>query len=493
MKCVLRFFLALVLVFVSSIVFVSSSFAALYSFSSFTFTTCGNTGNATSALSDCISSYGTSWAGNSSYFAVSSGIQTWTVPATANYVIIASGASQIDSINGVTSGTANGFGATITGTFALTQGQKIKILVGQSALTSSFVCGNGGSFVTDNSNNPLIVAGGAGGEGPYARSWRGYQASLTNNFGPAGGSGKSYGAGGGGLTGDGTDGTSEARDSHGVSFTNGGANPSSLGGFGGGGGGSSTGGGGGGYGGGAGGDAGSGSASGWGPGYGGSSYNSGSAQSAVLRNTYGQGSVQISLSTPSLSTPAAPIVSASSGNSINVSETSTTSNAISYIASVYASNGTTFIESSTISSDNITTNNLLSSLSPSTTYFVTIIALGDGSSYLSSAESPQSQVITLAGISSIYLSISGGNNPPKKLGITIISASINTGGVVTFFYNWRPLHCVPLTVVNAGSTVTCAWKPITTGLTSITAKLVPTSGSYSSSTSQPIFLTVGKR
>ena len=493
MRFFLRCFVTFVLILVSSIVPISSSFAALYSFSSFTFTTCGKSGNVTSALSDCIASYGTSWASNSSYFAVSAGIQTWTVPATANYVIVANGASQIDNTNGVTSGTANGFGATITGTFSLTQGQKIKILVGQSALSSNFVCGNGGSFVTDNSNNPLIVAGGAGGEGPYSNSWRGYQASTTNNYGPGGGAGKTYGAGGGGLTGDGTNGTYEAPLSHGVAFINGGVNPSGFGGFGGGGGGSSTGGGGGGYGGGAGGDTGSASEEGWGPGYGGSSYNSGSVPSAAVRNTYGQGTVQITLSTPSLNTPAAPIVSAVSGNSINVSETSTTSNAFSYIANVYASNGTTFVESSTISSSNITSNNILSALSPSTTYFVTIIAVGDGASYISSAESPQSQVITLAGISSISLSILSGNNPPKKLGLTTISAAINTDGVVTFYYNSKPLHCVPLTVVSVGSTVTCAWKPITTGPTSITAKLVPSSGSYSASTSQPLVLSVGKR
>jgi hypothetical protein len=227
----------------------------------------------------------------------SAGIQIWTIPA-GKYRFEVYGSSRANNANGVTSGTANGFGAYQVGEFTFASATSLKILVGQTA--SGNVNGNGGTFVVTSTNSALIVAGGAGGDGPYSTSWRGYQGSVSTGSG-AGGTGAQYGAGGGGFTNDGNNGISEATTTKGISFVNGGAGGGSAG-FGGGGGGSSTGGGGGGYSGGAGGDYGSGSQSGFGPGYGGLSYNSGSNVSSGIRNTLGPGYVTITSLGPSLTT-----------------------------------------------------------------------------------------------------------------------------------------------------------------------------------------------
>jgi hypothetical protein len=227
----------------------------------------------------------------------SSGIQVFTIPA-GKYRFEVYGASRNNNSNGISSGTANGFGAYQVGEFTFATSTSLKILVGQNS--SNDVSGNGGTFVATSSNTALIVAGGAGGDGPYSSSWRSYQASAATGSG-SGGSGTTYGAGGGGFTTDGGNGTSEATTTKGFSFINGGAG-GGLGGFGGGGGGSSTGGGGGGYSGGNGGSTGSGSASGWGPGNGGMSYNSGTNTSSGIRNSFGPGFVTITALGPALTT-----------------------------------------------------------------------------------------------------------------------------------------------------------------------------------------------
>ena len=221
--------------------------------------------------------------------------------------------------------------------------------------------------------------------------------------------------------------------------------------------------------------------------------NWGGANSATCNGTTQTLSLTFGPVTPQLGTPAAPIVSPTSATSIAVSETSTTANATNFRIKVYQSDGTTFVESITVSVSSITSPNSLTGLSPTTLYKITVTALGDNVSYADSNESTQTSVTTLAGISTISLAITAGNNPPKKLGSSTITASINTAGTVTFFYNSRPLHCLPLTVVVAGATVTCIWKPIISGSVRVTANLAPSSGSYSASTSPPLYLTVGTR
>lgn len=106
---------------------------------------------------------------------LSNGIQLWSVPVTGSYVIEATGASGANgtyySYSQPLVWRLGGLGAKITGTFQLSQGVYLKILVGQEGAISSFSYGNmpggggGASLVSFMNNSPLIVAGGGGGGG----------------------------------------------------------------------------------------------------------------------------------------------------------------------------------------------------------------------------------------------------------------------------------------------------------------------------------------
>jgi hypothetical protein len=140
------------------------------------------------------------------------------------------------------------------GTFSLSEGTVLKILVGQmggnsGACTSCAAGGGGGTFVTDDSNIPFIVAGGGNGENWEYWNTDGPDA-LTTNTGTHGGTVYGRAGGGGGFVSNGDDYNSQ---NYGMSFINGGTGGikatgnSGDGGFGGGGGTLYEGGGGGGY------------------------------------------------------------------------------------------------------------------------------------------------------------------------------------------------------------------------------------------------------
>lgn len=241
--------------------------------------------------------------GQQSYYATGSGksgsLQSFTVPSGTSLIIIEAWGAQ--GGGGGSYAGYGGLGARMRGSFAVTPGQELKILVGQKATETNSICmytgsGGGGSFVTDLSDNPWLIAGGGGGGAwPYISGRPGQTgtsgsagypvgaAGGTNGSGGlTGGSGDDgWGSGGGGLTGDGGDqgAGSSGGQGYGQAFINGalGGNgycSGGAGGYGGGGGsGNWGGGGGGGY---SGGGAGSGNGHGGG---GGGSYNSGSNQS----------------------------------------------------------------------------------------------------------------------------------------------------------------------------------------------------------------------
>jgi hypothetical protein len=156
---------------------------ALYSFTTFTFQTgniVGPTGaNATQLFANSYSNVGNTWLQNTAYYnTTGTGYQYWTVPATGTYQITAAGSrSGIgDFTSYPTTTTQYGRGATISGTFALSQGQIITIAVGQpSANTTSpsytAVGGGGGTFVVLGNTRPLVVAGGGGGNGGYGSAY----------------------------------------------------------------------------------------------------------------------------------------------------------------------------------------------------------------------------------------------------------------------------------------------------------------------------------
>lgn len=213
-------------------------------------------------------------------------IENFTVPACVTSITIEARGAQ-GGYN-TSSTTQSGLGAIMVGTFTVTPGQVLKILVGEQPSAAGGNGGGGGSFVTDNSNNPLIVAGGGGGSSQGADSpdkhgqvgtsggtgaGGGGTGGTAGSGGGIGASGFQAGAGGGLLT-NGADGWTT--NTGGLAFVNGGsggtANANARGGFGGGGSGSSyvVGGAGGGYSGG-----GSGGNSTAGVGGGGGSYNAG--------------------------------------------------------------------------------------------------------------------------------------------------------------------------------------------------------------------------
>ena len=93
---------------------------------------------------------------------------------TGTYVIEATGGSGGNGTHGTQSyplpWTLGGLGAKIIGSFELSRGSQLKILVGQEGGTSITFPdrpggGGGGTFVSLSDNTPLIIAGGGGGGG----------------------------------------------------------------------------------------------------------------------------------------------------------------------------------------------------------------------------------------------------------------------------------------------------------------------------------------
>ncbi len=251
-----------------------------------------------------------SW-GQIQTFNYTGSIQSYTVPSCVSSITIAAYGAEGEA------GCYNtpGQGAQITGTFTVTPGQVLDVIVGQQPTSNGcggpYYCGagGGGSYVWDPSSSaqPYIVAGGGGGS-----SWGSTQSgpgsatttptNSNNNANGAGGSGGGGGtgvtsAGGGGWTGNGTGGVGGSGG--GFSVSNGAAggaagSPGAQGGFGGGGGcygNNGSGGGGGGYNGGGGGT--SGGIGGWGGGGGGGSYNAGTNQTNTQGGWTGNGKVVI--------------------------------------------------------------------------------------------------------------------------------------------------------------------------------------------------------
>ena len=279
---------------------------ALYAFTTATFTPGGSLGREGPTLAEARTGLTgpevANWKNNTDYLNVTSGIISWTVPKNGIYKINALGAR-----GGKSSGYGGGLGARLIGDFVLSEGDVIKILVGQKGNPhiNYGSGGGGGTFVIkspyNNTGSILVIAGGGGGQAS-ALSSLGSNAVLTtaggdqttNTYGSttgggtAGGGGGRHtgnsngmGSGGGGFTGNGT---GSGSSSGGASFTNGGLGGISetssartntaVGSFGGGGSGTQTpnggAGGGGGYSGGAGGV--------WSGGGGGGSYNAGTSQ-----------------------------------------------------------------------------------------------------------------------------------------------------------------------------------------------------------------------
>ena len=120
------------------------------------FSTCNQSGYAGPSQSDCNNTYG------AGVVTVNDGVQYWTVPHSGVYTIDIMGARGGEP-TGYTSYDYYGRGARMKGDFELTEGEVLKILVGQYGTGDYYIGGGGGTFVATDDDEPLIVAGGGGG------------------------------------------------------------------------------------------------------------------------------------------------------------------------------------------------------------------------------------------------------------------------------------------------------------------------------------------
>lgn len=166
----------------------------------FVFTNCNKTSDTGPSQGDCSSAYNdTPLEGN---VTVVGGIQSWVVPGTGSYRIEVWGAQG----GRANAGADGGLGASMKGTFTLSAGTILEILVGQEGSVGPSCSGDclggggGGTFVALDMDDltPLIAAGGGGG-GNYGNS--GIDA-VTGSVGTDGG-GMPSGGGSGGSGGSG--------------------------------------------------------------------------------------------------------------------------------------------------------------------------------------------------------------------------------------------------------------------------------------------------
>lgn len=235
-------------------------------------------------------------------FSYTGSIVDFTVPSCVTQVTItASGAQGGDD----QSANPGGLGARMIGTFSVTGGETLKVLVGeqgQDGISQAYYrsgAGGGGSYVWQQTGNNLLIAAGGGGGAwgsSYPSTIHGSISTSGNNGHNAGGTGGNGGSGGTGFNDDDSGGgagwlTNGTGTGPGVRPLAGGAGGvnNRTGGFGGGGGSTNAAGGGGGYSGGGGGKNG-----GTIPGGGGGSFNSGTNQNNSSGVQSGNGQIIIS-------------------------------------------------------------------------------------------------------------------------------------------------------------------------------------------------------
>jgi len=161
-------------------------------------------------------------------------IVSYTVPAGMTSINIAASGAQGGNVTSVAS--TGGLGANMSGTFAVTPGNVLNILVGGQAGTAQFNAGGGGgTFVWDVTagNTLLVAAGGGGGAAANGAAFNGLDAVTTNNGTNGGGAGTGGGTSGNGGATTGTlfySGAGAGWLSDGVAGTNGGCPPTAAGG-----------------------------------------------------------------------------------------------------------------------------------------------------------------------------------------------------------------------------------------------------------------------
>ena len=544
MKGIRRNLLTALLLLSSNLLFIEPAQASLYAFTSHTFTNCSTTGSAGPTQASCRSAYSTTWDENNSYFTVTGGIQYWVVPATGSYTIEAGGAKGGNGNSGT-----GGAGAKITGTFNLTAGETIRILVGQSGGDNPVFAGGanrtggggGGTFVIKTPFNTnasiLLIAGGGGGSGSSSGGGPGQiTTSGQAGRGSSSGAGGINGGGGGGAQ-SGTAGTATTNGGTGSScsygsggggfFTNGGANCGggspviiglsfvsggsggaadsarsgsalTFGGFGGGAGSGHRAPGGGGYSGGG----GDGTSTGGG---GGGSYNSGTSQTNLSGSNSATGYVTITsaiapdttaptFTSSSTFTAAENIATSATAATIQVSESATVT--ISSGADAARFNITQSETNTAIIKFNISPDfEAPADVGGNNVYELTLTATDAASN-----AGTQSITITVTDVvdtsSFNSLALAGSATTANFRTAVVITANVTVASKVTFRVNGKVLpRCKNKLATGSGSSfsVTCTWRPSNRGQVALTAAATPTGAGISSTTATPVSIMVGKR
>ena len=543
MKGIRRHLLTALLLLSSNLLFIEPAQAALYDFTSHTFTNCSTTGISGPSEASCRSAYSTTWDGNNSYFTVTSGIQSWVAPETANYIITAAGAT------GVAYTKVKSVGAVVRAKISLTQGSAYKILIGQSGSTAGCMSGGGGggTFFSTSSNSPLIVAGGGGGAHdtgvPSTNSANGQTTtsggSASDGSGAGGSSGSGgngsssgYGSGGGGFTGNGGN-SAQGSSTGGSSFTNGGTGGNStsgysaFGGFGGGGGThgcSGGGGGGGGY-----------------SGGGGSTQNNATSIGGGGGSFIVSGATNIATSNGSYAGSSSGITNLNQYNGTFNSSASSPGYLTIEIEAVPDTTAPTFTSSSTFTvSENIATSATAATIRVSESATVTISSGADAARFniarsetntaiikfnvspdfeapvdvggnnvyeitLTATDTaliagPQSITITVTNVvdtsSFNSLALAGSATTATYRTSVVITVNVTVASKVTFRINGKILPgCKNKLATGSSSSfsATCNWRPSNRGTVALTASAAPTGAGISSTTSNPVSIMVDRR
>ena len=182
--------------------------STLYSFTSHSFTTCGQTGQQGPTLTDLRTTYTSEpWMSSNITIGNFRGYQDWIVPETGVYEFTVKGAP------GRQGNALGGGGAIIKGKVVLQRGEVITVAVGQRGAlppnNTAWPASSGGTFVVRKSGNiPLFVAGGGASS---SNVQNGFNAVTNSTFGGSsqqgysggqngnGAAGRSAGGGGGGF------------------------------------------------------------------------------------------------------------------------------------------------------------------------------------------------------------------------------------------------------------------------------------------------------
>ncbi len=209
---------------------------------------CNGTCGGSFIVDDCNNCFDPMGGDEETIFDFTGSIETWMVPDGITEITIEARGAQ----GGNSCSRTGGLGARMIGTFDVTPGDELKVLVGEKAPDiNNAAGGGGGSFVATIDNTPLLIAGGGSGAtcgsdgNPGVTSENGADGDSCNGTGGSNGNGGddanacgNGAGGGGGFFTDGQDDSSYGQG-YGRAFVNGGAGGPSVsggarGGFGGG-------------------------------------------------------------------------------------------------------------------------------------------------------------------------------------------------------------------------------------------------------------------